>query len=67
MKKMNLEPESAQEIRWSWSSAQEIVRFLGGTLRKTPGEQEYRVRLNGNEYFTDDLQDAVNTARLMAY
>jgi len=42
------------------------VRLLGGTCNRTGFGKELRVRLAGAEYFTEDLQDAVGTARYMA-
>jgi hypothetical protein len=50
------------------SDAKKIVAAVGCTLSKSDGE--YRVNLRGHgeatAYYTNDLQDAVNTAKTMA-
>lgn len=52
----------------TFRSAREYVRHLGMTLVKTEGD-DYRVRFIGDPpgygYFTDDLEDAVRTAKAM--
>jgi|DEB0MinimDraft_3_1074331.scaffolds.fasta_scaffold127490_2 hypothetical protein len=53
----------------TFTEAKETVRALGFTLTKRDGE--YRVAISGDRdhcasYYTDDLEDAVETARHMA-
>lgn len=42
----------------------EYVRILGGTFRRTPAG-DLKVKFGEDEYFTDDLNDAIGTARIM--
>lgn len=53
---------------WDFKKAQAELRTLGITLRKTDGE--YRVAFAGkgtesSAYYTNDIEDAVNTGRAM--
>jgi hypothetical protein len=42
----------------------EYIRILGGTFKRSP-YGDLVVRFGDSEYFTDDLQDALGTARAM--
>ena len=46
-------------------TARAEVKTFGATLQPD-GFGEYMVKLDGAEYFTPDLEDAVGTARFMA-
>lgn len=56
------------EAAMRWSEAKAIVRDAGMTIHRR--EREYRVNFRGGSettaYYTDDRQDAVNTALGMA-
>lgn len=53
--------------KYTIKQAKAIVKELGGTLTWLAEWSDFRVRFGAdNEYFTDDIEDAVDTARCMA-
>jgi len=45
------------------ATARLICRGLGVSFKSLPETREFRISYKGASYFTDDLQDAVDTAR----